>query len=252
MSFLKALSFAAVLLVCAGHAVAQITIPAASAIQLAGGKLNLNGADLQISGTLSVGPGLVTNANNISIAAGGLLDAGSGAINLSGNWSDLGSFIAGTSLVNFIDGGSAQAIFAGATTFYTASFSSTTGKNYLFPVGLTQTFTNSLTILGTAAQGIQFRSTAAGQAAFVNLQPSGTQNINFVGVSNVHATGQPLAPTQTNDGGTGDAVGWFGLLAVAVAAVPAPLLSPFGLLLLGLLLMGLARKFRSLSTRCLA
>jgi len=239
----------AVLLVCAGHAVAQVTIPPASAIQLAGGKLNLNGADLQISGTLSIGPGLVTNANNITIAAGGLLDAGSGAINLSGNWSDLGSFIAGTSLVNFIDGGAIQAIFAGATTFYSASFSSTTGKNYLFPVGLTQTFTHSLTILGTAAQGIQFRSTAAGQAAFVNLQPSGTQNIDFVGVSNVHATGQPLAPTQTNDGGTGDAIGWFGLLAVAVAAVPAPLLSPLGLLLLGLLLMGLSRTFRSLSTR---
>lgn len=245
MTFLKATCFAAALLFLANFACAQVTIPTASSLQLAGGKLNLGGSDLQVGGTLSVGTGSIVGANNISIAAGGLIDSGSGTINLFGNWSNLGNLAAGTGLVNFIDGGVAQAILSGATTFYAASFVSATGKNYVFPVGLTQTFTASLTILGTAAQGIQFRSASAGQVAFVNLAPSGAQNIDFVGVSNVHATGQPLAPTKTNDGGSGDAIGWFGILAVVLQAVPAPMLSAFGLLILCLALLAFARKFKS-------
>ena len=189
MDILKAVCLAAALLCGAETAWAQVAMPPASSLLLAGGKLDLGGADLQVGGAVAVGAGTIANANNISIAAGGLLDAGSGTIGLFGNWSDLGNFIAGTSSVNFIDGSAASAILSGATTFYSASFISSTGKNYVFPVGLTQNFASALTVLGVPAQGIQFRSASPGQVAFVNLAASGAQNIDFVGVSDVHATG---------------------------------------------------------------
>jgi len=202
-------------------------------VQLSGGTLNLGGADLQVAGTLGLGSGAITNARNVSTLSGGAFNAGSGNVTLFGNWSGLGSFAAGSSSVNFIDGGLSSAQLSGSTTFNAASFVSTTGKSYLFPVGLTQTFNSSLTILGTSAAAIQFKSSAPGQIASVNLLPGGTQNIDFVGVSDVHSTGQHLAPTKTNDGGTGNALGWFGALASG-AVRPAPMLSIPALCLLAL------------------
>jgi hypothetical protein len=226
------------------EATAQVSIPAASSMQLAGGTLNLAGTDLQVGGSLSLGSGNVVNATNVSILAGGLIDAGSGALHLVGNWSNLGNFAGGTSTVFFTDGGLTQSVFTGSTTFASASFISTTGKSYIFPVGLTQSFTTALTVLGTATKAIAFRSATPGQAAFVDLfLPSGIQDIDFVAVSNVHSTGEILAPTKTNDGGAGDDAGWFSsAIAAAIAAAPAPMLSTFALLLLALVLFGVARR----------
>ena len=243
--FCLAVSF----LVGTGIATAQVSIPANASIQLNGGKLDLGGSDLQLSGTLTLGAGSLLNAANVLIGAGSLLDAGSGVVNLFGNWSRLGNFVPGSSTVTFIDGPLAQSTFTGATAFNAASFVSTTGKSYIFPVGQTQVFNTALTILGTAAAGIQFRSSTPGQVAYVNLLSSGSQNIDFVGVSNVHAIGQPLAPTKTNDGGTGDAFGWFGLV---FAAVPAPMLGWIGLLLLTLTLVSSIARLaaRSADPRC--
>ncbi|HSN00126.1 MAG TPA: hypothetical protein VLS52_03840, partial [Rudaea sp.] len=73
----------------------------------------------------------------------------------------------------------------------------------------------------------------------INLLPGGSQNIQYVGVSDVHATGQHLAANQTNDGGTGNATGWFGS-AIAGNTVPTPALSWIGLFLLALLLATIA------------
>lgn len=225
-------------------AAAQVVTPAGGSIQLNGGTLDLGGTSLQDAGALSLGAGMLANATDIVIAAGGSIDAGSGTITLDGNWSDLGSFTPGTSSVNFVDGPASSTI-SGATTFNAASFVSSTGKSYVFPVGLTQTFNTSLTILGTVSAAIQFRSATAGHVANVNLAASGAQNIQFVGVSNVHATGQHLAPSQTNDGGTGDALGWF--RNYFGAAVPAPLLSTLGMLLLVLVLVPAALRRHRIS-----
>jgi hypothetical protein len=70
--------------------------------------------------------------------------------------------------------------------------------------------TSVLEISGTASNPIQFRSSAAGQVAFINLLIGGTQLIQHVGVTDVWATGQWLAPFQTNEGGGGNAHRWFG------------------------------------------
>jgi len=85
-----------------------------------------------------------------------------------------------------------------------------------------QTITGVLEITGTTPQPIQFRSSAPGQVASINLTPTATQQIAHVGVTDVWATGQPLAPSLQNEGGGGNALGWFGtLIADTAASVPA-------------------------------
>ncbi len=230
-------------------AMAQVAVPAAATFALNGSALDLAGSDLQVAGTFNVGSGSVQNAANVAIVAAGTLDGGSGAITLFGDWSNLGSFTAGSGQVNFVDGALALSNVTGNTTFADLSFVSLTGKAYSFQGGSTQTINNQLQILGTASSGIQFESSNAAQVAFIDLLNGGSQNIDFVGVSNVHATGQHLAPTLTNDGGSGNATGWFGQSTGGngngggpggVAATP--ILSSWALLLLVLGLVGVALK----------
>lgn len=95
------------------------------------------------------------------------------------------------------------------------------GKNYVFSVGSTQTISGLLEITGTAPQPIQFRSSAPGQVAYINLTPAGVQQIVHVGVTDVWATGQWLAPNQQNEGGGGNANRWFGMPQPGVNPVPA-------------------------------
>lgn len=220
-----------------GVALADVNVPTGASFNLNGGTLDLANTSLQVGGAFGLGSGIVTNAINIAIGAGAGLDGGTGTITLSGDWSDLGSFVAGGSHVNFVDGALALANITGNTTFANLSLISTIGKAYVLQVGSTQTISTALTILGTAGAGIQIKSATPGQAAFINLLTGGSQNIDFVGVSNVHATGQHLAPTKTNDGGSGDAVGWFGSVVGAIATTPAPILSTFAMVLMALVLL---------------
>lgn len=187
MKFRRAL-FALASLCIASTATAQLTVPAGSSFALGGGNLDLAGSALQIGGLLSVGSGGILNATNVAIAAGGTLDGGSGQIALSGDWSNAGNFLPGSGSVNFVDGGVPSQI-GGSTGFANLSFVTASGKNYVFAAGSTQTIAGLLTIAGTAAQPIQFRSSAAGQVANINLLTSGSQSIVHVGVSDVHATG---------------------------------------------------------------
>ena len=130
----------------------------------------------------------------------------------------------------------------GNTTFFNLSFVSLTGKAYVFQGGSTQTIEDQLQILGTSSFGIQFQSAIPAQFASIDLLNGGAQNIDFVGVSNVHATDQHLAPTLTNDGGSGNAVGWFGQGGGGGpgTVAPTPVLSSWAMLLLALGLLAVA------------
>ncbi|MHB8448556.1 MAG: hypothetical protein ACYC9P_11605 [Rudaea sp.] len=216
-------------------ALAQVDVPTGATFALGGDSLDLGNTSLQVGGSFAVGSGSAQNIDSVSILSGGTLDGGSGSLTLFGDWSNAGTFTAGSGTVNFVDGGIAQSNIGGNSTFASTSFVSATGKNYIFAVGTTQSVSGLLTILGTSTQGIQFRSSTAGQVANIDLLAGGSQNIDFVGVSDVHATGQPLAPTKTNDGGTGNATGWFGA-AVGANTAPTPALSDIALLLLALLI----------------
>ncbi len=198
------------------------------------------------------------NTVDVTLSAGAVLDAGSGSITLSGDWSNQGTFIAGSSRVNFVDGARAQSNVTGNTTFSSLSFISSIGKGYALQSGSTQTVESLLQILGTAAAGIQIQSTSP--FASINLLSSGSQNIGFVGVSNVHATGQYLAPTLTNDGGSGNATGWFvqatgtggGNGGAPGEVTPTPALSSWALLLLILGVIAGTLKFRHRFSRLIA
>lgn len=219
---------------------ADLLVPAGARVQVGSGTLDAGGTDMAISGEVQVQSGTLRGLRNVDIAPGGTLDNGSGQIALSGDWNPAGAFVAGSGRVDFIDGlGPATATINGDSTFFDLAFTSTTGKNFRFAVGSVQTIVGQLAILGTQASPVQFRSTAAGQVASINLLPGGTQNILHVGVSDVHAIGQPLAPEQNNEGGSGNDVGWFGNVALGTVR-DLPSASPWSLALLILSLAVLA------------
>lgn len=238
-----ALLFCSVLAVSGSAVHADWQIPAGASVHLAGGQLGLGSTDLLVSGTMTLGAGSVDGAGTVSIDPGGLLDAGSGSIELEGAWSNFGSFLAGSSVVRFIDGAQAQAGIFGSSLFHGLSLVSATGKTYILSVGTTQSIDGLLTILGVPAQPIQIASSSAGQVAYVNLLPTGTQNIHDVGVSDVHAIGQPLAQDETNQGGSGNDLGWFGNTAL-IGSIPLPALSPAWLAILALLLIVMVTRQR--------
>ena len=208
-------------------AYADLVVPANSSLNIGGGTIDLACTDVVVAGTLQIGTGSLVNVRHLTIQAGGTIDGGSGAITLGGNWTNAGQFLPGTGSVQFRDlCALSSATITGNTTFSTASFVTATGKNYVFAVGSTQVVNNLLEIAGTAPLPIQFRSSSAGQVAFIDLLVSGVQQIQHVGVTDVWATGQWLAPALTNEGGGGNANRWFGGSGpVPGAANPIPTLS---------------------------
>ena len=238
-TWLRAVAAPTCLLFATG-AYGSMTVPAGGAISLASGALDLGCTDISIAGNLQVGSARITTARDVTIQAGttpdGTLDGGSGSITLAGNWSNSGAFIPGTSSVFFVDnpGGAASSTLSGNTTFYNLSLVSGLGKIYTFTAGTTQTILQTLAIQGTLAHPIQVASGVPGVQGFINLAPGGTQNISHVGVSDNWATGQPLAPSLTSEGGTGNSRGWFGI----ALNTPVPVLGAGGMALLALILAG--------------
>lgn len=222
-----------------GTAWAGITVPAGASLDLGGGRIDLAQGDLVTSGTLRLGSGVLTGVGDFRVLAGSA-DLGSGRITLVGDWENRATVIAGSSVVEFRDGPAAIRAILGSTQFATLSLVSANGTRYRLESGSTQRIATLLQIIGTGVP-IQIDITGAGIAS-VNLLPGGTQDIANVGVSNVHAIGQPLAPSLSNQGGSGNATGWFGTNGTGEPGVPAipqpnviPTLSDAGLLFLALL-----------------
>jgi hypothetical protein len=72
------------------------------------------------------------------------------------------------------------------------------------------------------------------------LLASGTQSIQHVGVTDVWATGQHLAPTLTNEGGGGNAFRWFRASSGGTDELAVPTLGDLATLALAALLAGFA------------
>ncbi len=224
---------------CALPVAADINIPAGASVELRGGSILMAGTDMSIGGQLALGSGAILDTGSFSTLASGTTHLDAGLVVLSGDWSNAGTITPGSSRVEFIDGTNAASQVLGASAFHAISFVSTTGKHYAFEAGATQNIATGLVIQGTAAKPIQFQSTAAPQVAYINLASGGNQSIAHVGVSNVHASGQHLAPNQHNEGGSGNDLGWFGHTALP-PFVPVPATSRWAMLLLSLLLVLLA------------
>lgn len=223
-----------------------IVVPVGGSISLAGGAIDLGCTDMTVAGDLLLNSASITNGRNVTIQVGaspdGSLDGGSGSITLAGNWSNSGTFIPGTSSVNFVEnaGCAASSAFSGNTTFNNLNLVSNAGKVYTFPPGSTQSIQQTLTIQGTLAHPVQIASGVPGSPGFINLAFAGTQNIAHVGVGDNWATGQPLAPLLTNEGGTGDSTGWFGALLLKL---PIPALGAGSMALLAIMLAGFGIHF---------
>jgi hypothetical protein len=228
--------------VVAGQAKADLVVPVGATTSLGSGIVDLACSDLVVGGTVRVQSGAVRNVRNVTIQSGGAIDGGSGVIQVGGNWTANGSFVAGTGEVDFRDlCGVGAAGISGDTTFFRASFVSTTSKNYIFGVGSTQRIFSVLEVSGATPSPIQFRSATPGHIASIDLVNSGTQLIQHVGVTDVWSTGQCLAPGQSNEGGGGNAKNWFicssgGGGGSTPASIPA--LDAAALLALGALLAG--------------
>jgi hypothetical protein len=222
---------------------ADLVIPSGAQYNIGGGLTDVACTDVVVAGTLLVAGGALVRVRHLTIQPGGAIDGGSGLIQLGGNWSNSGSFAAGTSTIQFVDAcGFTSVTIDGTTAYFNARFASTTGKNLVFQVGTTQSIAGRLEISGTASNPIQFRSGVRGQVANVNLLPAGTQSILHVGVTDVWATGQHLAPDQSNEGGGGNAFNWFGP-PVGIdepPTLPIPTLGDMALLALAALLAGVA------------
>ena len=148
------------------------------------------------SGTPTVNlAGTVTVNDDIYIAAG-TFNLQSATLQLSGNWSNSGTFTCGTGTVT-LDGTNQS--LTGSTTFYNLTKNVTTAYTLTFDNTATQTITNSLTLNGAVGQLLSLRSDSPTDQFSLTLQAGGTQNLSYLDVKDSYASdGQTLAAGATS------------------------------------------------------
>ena len=114
----------AVLGMCLFSTLAQgqsVTVGPGASLSLDGGAMNLGCGDLTIEGQVSIGSGSAGGIGNIDIS-GGTLTMDAGAVSLSGDWRNSGTFSAGTGQVVIEDGcGLATSNLSGDNDFHASS-----------------------------------------------------------------------------------------------------------------------------------
>ena len=155
------------------------------------GNLTINGA----SDTFNL-PSIndIIVQGNLNITTG-ILSAGARNITVAGNWSNLGSFSAGTSTVTF--NGNSLSIISGANTFFRLACT-TGGKALSFASGVTQTVTNLLTLTGASGSLITLSRNGGSGQWYLNAPLSTT--VNYVSVSNSNST-NPITANNSFNGG---------------------------------------------------
>lgn len=224
---------------------AGINVTSGASMTLGGGTVDMGCTDATITGNFDIGSGIVQNARHFNIA-GGSVNAGSGQIQLAGDWSNSGTFTRGSSQVTIQDGCAiSTSALTGDTGFHAFTASSASGKTLQAAAGSTQVFNSSLTLEGLVGDPLLIRSSVTGNQAFFSLVPDGTQNIYAVDVEDNNAIGgQLLAPGQPSDYDSvdsGNNLNWF---LNFVEQVPIPTLSRPALIVLALALMSLAFRRR--------
>ena len=223
-----------------------ISIAAGSQISLGAGNITAGCGDLTVAGVLNLNSGSVSLIDNVSINPG-TINGGSGALSLSGDWSNAGTFNAQTSQVNIVDDcGATSSTVSGDNAFYGFSASSTGGKLLQFAAGSTQSVSNNLTLAGSSSNRLTVRSTAAGTPAFLNVTDSASQSIQSIDVADNDASGgAPVArgePSSFDSVDSGGIVNWF---VAAIQSVPVPVNTvPLPLLILLTALLAVAARLK--------
>jgi len=217
---------------------AGIYVQSGTSLLLDSGTIDMGCGDVTIAGNLNIQSGAIINTRHFNISAGSV-DAGNGQVELSGNWSNSGTFIPGSSQVTVQDGcATTNSTMSGDSDFYAFSAVSSNGKLLQVDAGTSQVFGNSLTLQGVIGDPLLIRSSSAGSLAFFSLDLASTHNIFAVDVRDNNAlSGQLLAPGFPADYesiDSGDNSNWFLDL---FEYVPVPTLSPWALLVLIMVLM---------------
>lgn len=154
-------------------ATAAMDVPAGASISLPSGSvIDLACGDLTVSGSLVVGTATIGSVQNVAITTGGMLDAGSGTVNLAGDWSNSGQFLAGSSTVAITDACSlTSSQFFGNTTFNNLTIRSASGRVVNLAGGSVITVLGALEIVGASGQPVRVTSSSGGRIA---LGPNAT------------------------------------------------------------------------------
>ena len=188
-------------------AAAELTVGSGSTWDLGTGQLDLGCTDLRVGGTFSAGTVGFLQGRDVAIDPGGVVNGNSATLALAGDWDNAGTFNAGTSTVQMVDGCSLlSAVIAGNTTFANLQMTTASGFQRSFTAGSTQTVTSSLQLVGVSGNLLKVRSTLGGSAAFLNV--SGTSSANYADVQDSDATaGNDLALALNSIKGT-NTPGW--------------------------------------------
>jgi len=195
-----------------------------ASLDLGSATLDLGCGSLDVAGTLHVGDGAIAQALDVDVPIGGVLNGGTGVIEVTGDWTRSGTFSAGTGTVSFRDGcGTALSVIAGPNAFANLSITSSAGKEYRLEAGATQSVSSQLTIVGAAGSPLVLRSTLGGTEAVLDVQAASWAA--FLDVDDVHATPNPITTGPGAWIGT-NATGWLlaqlpalSLVAIAVLAL---------------------------------
>ncbi len=193
--FLPLLAAALLCALSLGVGAAQFVIAPGGSVVLPGGSITLACANLDVQGTMTLGPAQVGTAGNVSIGAGATLNAGSSTLTVGGNWSNAGVFSAGTGTVVFADGCTGQpAQITGATAFRNLTLTSATGRTFVLPVGSLVSVAGALSLLGAPGLPIQLTSATPGQAASIVMAAGGSvsrSNVTLASGAAIDSTAFP-------------------------------------------------------------
>lgn len=193
-------------------------VTANAGVLIAGGTVNINGGSLNVTGGLIIGQGATgtatinntgtLNADQITIGnngSGTFTATGNPTINITGNWTNNGTFTQATSQVNFV-GGSLQTIGgSNATTFYKLLMNNSGGISLANNITVSNelNLTSGLITTGTNAVTAGGTITNASASSYINgrLARAFTANGSFTYPTGKGGNYRPLTFQFTTFGG---------------------------------------------------
>lgn len=174
------------------------------------GNLIVSSTDAGVD-TFTISSSSLTVRGSFSITTG-TVAAGTSTLFIGGDWSNTGTFNAGSSTVNF--NGTNQTI-SGSSTFYHFTKTVTSSATLTFEQGMTQTILGTWTVSGTSSQLLALRSSSSG--AQWRIDPQGTRSISYLDVKdsyNINASTIAISGLSLANSGNNTGWGFFSITSV--------------------------------------
>ena len=185
-----------------------------------GSALNLACTAIDVAGSLDLGTSQVNDSGGVHIQPGGGVNGGASTIHVSGDWTNAGTFTAGSSAVIFDDSCATGPItLTGQTTFNHLTLSSNSGRTFVLPQGSNITVNGTLTLQGAPGQPITLASSGGGTAV-VNLGP-GAQVVQSNATVGGNVQIGPVPPAPSTPASIPTLSEWGRLAAAALVALAA-------------------------------